>query len=127
VKKLTIVILTAFYLLSVIGVSASSFYCCGVLKSTSYSIGEDHGSDSKATAVKENCCKTTKHSFKVKDNHFVTGSYSPIAKYSLVFVPFSSLKQDDKPFTKIYTAFNSHAPPLGQHASIYTLNCTYRI
>ncbi|MEO7211999.1 MAG: hypothetical protein ABIX36_04315 [Mucilaginibacter sp.] len=40
-KKITIVLLTAVYLLSAIGVSASRFYCSGILKTTSLTIGAD--------------------------------------------------------------------------------------
>lgn len=126
-KKITIAILTAVYLIAAIGVSASSFYCCGILKSTTYSIGADHASDSKATAQSNHCCKTTKQFFKVKDNHYGSGSFLLTAKFFPVIIPFASIKLSDEPFIKVYTAFNSHAPPCGQQVPIYTLNCTYRI
>jgi len=125
VKRIAIAFLTAVYLISAIGVSASSFYCCGELKATSYSIGEGHGPDSKATT--KDCCKTTKQSFKVKDSHFGAGSFSLLAKFFPVIHPFTAIKLNEVPFTKIYSPINSHAPPYRQYAPIYTLNCTYRI
>jgi hypothetical protein len=126
VKKIFISLLTAVYLLSAIGVSASSFYCCGILKSTTFSIG-DHGSDNKVAAKTDHCCKTTKQSFKVKDNHYGAGTFSLSAKFFPVILPFSLVKLNDDPYTRVYTAFNSHAPPFRQHAPVYLLNCTYRI
>lgn len=127
-KRLAVVLLLAAYMLSVFGVSASSFYCCGMLKSTTLSIGEVHGADTKAPLTKDNCCKHTKQTFKVKDNHFGSDALSLSVKFvpanivNIVHFTFNA-----EPLTVIPTAFNSHAPPFGQHTPIYTLNCTYRI
>lgn len=127
-KRITVVLLTTIYLLSAIGVSASSFYCCGALKSTSFSIGGLQPQGSKATAGADNCCKTTKQSFKVKDNHFGSGSFSLLTKFfPALHQPATIFVHNTKSFTTVNTAFNSHAPPFSQHEPIYTLNCTYRI
>jgi hypothetical protein len=128
VKKITIVILTAVYLLSAIGVSASSFYCCGVLKSTTLSIGEVHIADAKALATDNHCCKHTKQNFKVKDNHFGSDALSLSVKFFPITIETVVPNElNTEPFTAIHTAFNSHAPPSAQHEPIYTLNCAYRI
>jgi hypothetical protein len=128
VKKITIVILTAIYLLSAIGVSASRFYCCGILKTTSLTIGADHESE-KTTSKGDDCCKTTKQSFKVKDNHIGSDALSLSVKLFPVDIhTITAFELNAKPVTTaIHTAFNSHAPPFAQHAPIYTLNCTFRI
>jgi hypothetical protein len=127
VKKITVALLTAVYLLSAIGVSATSFYCCGVLKSTSLAIGELQSKDNKV-AKDDKCCNTTKQSFKVKDNHFGSDALSLLVKFfpatMEAALPFEF---NANSFTAVPTAFNSHAPPFRQHQPIYTLNCTYRI
>jgi hypothetical protein len=128
VKRIVVVLLTTVYLLSAIGVSASSFYCCGLLKSTSLSIGDSQLKENNTITKADNCCKTTKQSFKLKDNHFGSGFVSLLAKCSLA--PHNStpvFNLNTKSFTAVYTAFNSHAPPSGQHEPFYTLNCAYRI
>jgi hypothetical protein len=128
VKKITAILLTTVYLLSAIGVSATSFYCCGVLRSTSLSIGDLQSKDTKATAKANNCCKTTKQSFKVKDNHFGSGSISLLTKiFPALNQPVIIFNLNTKSFTSAHAAFNSHAPPFRQHEPIYVLNCTYRI
>jgi hypothetical protein len=127
VKRIAIAFLTAVYLLSAIGVSATSVYCCGALKSTSLSIGELQSKDSK-TAKDANCCKTTKQSFKVKDNYFGASSFSFVTKlFPVLHQPATIFSLNTKSFTAVCTAFDSHAPPFRQHETIYTLNCTYRI
>jgi hypothetical protein len=125
VKRLTIVILTAVYLLSAIGVSASSFYCCGVRMSTTFSLGDVHTSNSKAKA--HNCCKTTKQSFKVKDSHYSTDSFLLLVKFFPVLHQQVTAISFDAQLRTVAYAFQSHAPPFRQHQPIYSLNCTYRI
>jgi hypothetical protein len=128
VKRITVVLLTAIYLLSAVGVSASSFYCCGVLKSTTLSIGEVHNTDAKAPATNSNCCKHTKQTFKVKDNHFGANAFSLSAKvFQAIIGTATAIELNTAPIIVVATAFNSHAPPFRQHTPIYTLNCTYRI
>jgi hypothetical protein len=126
VKKITVALLTAVYLLSAIGVSASSFYCCGLRTSTTFSLGDVSASNSQTKA--DNCCKTTKQSFKVKDNHFGSGSFSLLTKFfPALHQPDTFLSLNTKSFTAVHAAFNSHAPPFRQRGPIYILNCTYRI
>jgi hypothetical protein len=126
VKRITIALLTAVYLLSAVGVSATSFYCCGILKTTSLSIGADHESDKIIKG--DNCCKTTKQSFKVKDNHFGSDALSHSVKFFPALMETTIPSElNSEPFVASHNAFNSHAPPFGQHTPIYTLNCTYRI
>ncbi len=126
-KKITIVLLTVVYLLSAIGVSASRFYCCGILKTTNLTIGVNHESE-KITSIGDDCCKTTKQSFKVKDNHFGADasslSFKSFPAVTYIITPF---ELNAEPFTFIYTAFSKHAPPCGHDTPIYTLNCNYRI
>ncbi|MET3981919.1 hypothetical protein ABIB62_004521 [Mucilaginibacter sp. UYP25] len=126
-KKITIVLLTAFYLLSATGVSASSYYCCGFLSSTTFSIGEIQGANTKVAAKTNDCCKTIKHSFKVKDNHYGPGFSTIVIHFVPVILPFSSLEPIEGTFEKSYTVLDNHAPPFGQHTSIYTLYCSYLI
>lgn len=126
VKKVTIVLLTAVYLLTAVGVSASSFYCCGILRSTTVSLGELKSNDSKAVKNTQ-CCKHTKQTFKVKDTHFASHASSlPDKFFAATLQTAGNFQLAAQPVKIVYLPFNSHAPPLGQR-SIYALNCTYRI
>ncbi|WPU94682.1 hypothetical protein SNE25_04000 [Mucilaginibacter sabulilitoris] len=127
-KKIAVVIITVVYLLSAIGVSASRFYCCGVLKSTTLSLGESHNQAGKYASVPDNCCKTDKQSFKVKDNHMGSDGFSQLAKQFPAlhhYLPVYNLSITEK--TVVSYAYQSHAPPLGKDTPIYLINCTYRI
>ncbi|MGY4386551.1 hypothetical protein ACVWYN_003606 [Pedobacter sp. UYP24] len=126
-KKITIILLTAVYLLSAIGVSASRFYCCGILKTTNLTIGADH--ESEKTITKGNdCCKTMKQSFKVKDNHFGADPFTIVVKFFPAIIEAkTSFILNKVTNAAAYTSFYSHAPPFVSLTPIYTLNCAYRI
>jgi len=127
VKKITIVFLTAVYLFSALGVSANSFYCCGVLKSASFAFGPEKYAYCKMAPAADGCCQTKTRLIKVKDNHYSSGSLSIAPTFFAVIVPFISSKVNNELHAVTYTAFNSHAPPNRLFEPIYTLNCTYRI
>lgn len=126
-KRITLILLTALYLLSAVGVSAEHFYCCGKLASTTLSLGDSQPPVVKVNVKAENCCKTTKQSFKVKDNHVNAGASS--IGLTWVAVIAQSVPTLPEPAVQEHTDIirYAHAPPERQQTPIYILNCTYRI
>lgn len=126
-KRSALIILTAVYLLSCVGIGVNRFYCCGKLASVTFIYGS---TDNTGKAAKNNndCCKNEKQSFKIKDTHvsadsFVLGTLSPVILPS--FNTWNSTV-----IIKDYDAsigYQSNAPPASPDIPIYTRNCTYRI
>ncbi|MDO3641477.1 hypothetical protein [Mucilaginibacter sp. L3T2-6] len=127
-KRIALISLTVIYLLSALGISVSSFYCCGKLESTSISFSTAKKQDCKMAAGLPGCCKTKTLSFKVKDQHVGSQALSLNANVFHAIIPvyiiadFSGYR-----FKPEYVAFNSHAPPDHAKAPVYILNCIYRI
>ncbi len=126
-KRTALLLLTAAYLLSSVGVAATSFYCCGVLQSVTFFQGPKHAG-SKMASDMAGCCKTKTQYVKIKDRHLGSTGFNLDTKL------FPALNAPD--FTA-YTVpnnrepqhilYNSHAPPDRLKASFYILHCTYRI
>ena len=129
VKKITIALLTVVYLLSAIGMQANSFYCCGILRATTLTFAAPPKANCKAPVHMHACCKTKTQVLKVNDKHFGADAAPQSVKvFALCHQPLAALYNLGKSYgSPVHNAFYSHAPPLGQHAPIYTLNCTYRI
>ncbi len=69
-KKITIIFLFCIYALATMGFSLKEFYCCGKLKSVSFSISSDNKAKcNKCDTKTAGCCNNQFHYFKVKDNH----------------------------------------------------------
>lgn len=126
VKRSALILLTAIYLISCLGMSANRFYCCGKLASTTFSFGA--GDNNSRPNTKDKCCGHEKQSFKIKDNHFNASSFSlthtaPAALPSLISFDHTiavTLLQEQ-------IVYNGNAPPGYTAVPVYTLNCTYRI
>ncbi|WP_295670944.1 hypothetical protein [uncultured Mucilaginibacter sp.] len=126
-KRIALILLSAIYLLSSTGVAANSYYCCGILQSTSFS--ESPKASCKMNMPMKNCCKSKKQYFKVKDQHVnpsAFGLYTKLAPaMAVLYLPF--IANLNIPARGI-VYFNNHAPPDWRHATpCYILNCTYRI
>ena len=111
-----------------LGVKFEEFYCCGKLKSVSLSLAGGEKEKNINNSTKNDCCKTTYHSFKVKDTHLASAH---IAAPSIHYTDF----YNSFPFT-FYTAYTSkevavingsHAPPLFRGVPVYISNCVFRI
>lgn len=116
-------------MLSAVGVSVEYFYCCGRLSKTTFSIGEARGSNAKTSHRADNCCKTTKASFKVKDQHVGANALHLNAEPFAVAIVAQHLTALPAPevVSRSVNAFYAHGPPERQQLPIYLLNCTYRI
>jgi hypothetical protein len=125
-KRTALILLTAIYIISCMGMSVNRFYCCGKLASVSYSLGATDNS-AKSTK-KDKCCDHEKQSFKVKDSHFSAASLSLNRPLPVIIPSFISLVNE--PVAGILSAkivYKGNAPPGHSDIPIYTLNCAYRI
>ena len=125
-KRTALVLLTAIYLFSCVGMGINRFYCCGKLASVTLTYGAADNTG-KETGNKYNCCKNERETFKVKDSHFSSVSFSldhPVPAIVPAFI-FNDERLISLLHAKI--VYKSNAPPGSPAAPIYTLNCTYRI
>ena len=125
-KRSVLLLLTAIYIVSCVGMSVNRFYCCGKLALVTFTYGGD-ANNSKETGKKDNCCKNEKQCFKINDSHFNVASLSLNHPSPLTVPSFIRLDNDKiagLPRTKI--VYKGNAPP-HPDIPVYTLNCTYRI
>lgn len=125
-KRTALILLTAIYIISCLGMSVNRFYCCGKLASVSYNLGAPENSDKSAKQHK--CCDHQKQSFKVKDSHFSAASFS--LNHPLPAIVPSLISLADEPVVGILhtkIVYKGNAPPGHSDIPVYTLNCAYRI
>ena len=125
-KRTALILLTAIYLISCVGMSVNRFYCCGNLTSTTFSYGASDNSSQSGN--KNKCCGHEKQSFKVKDSHVTTASISldhPLPVIALSFISMVNEPVVSTLHTQI--VYKGNAPPGHSDIPAYTLNCTYRI
>jgi hypothetical protein len=121
-KRTALIFLTAIYLLSLVGIGVSRFYCCGKLTSVTLTYATADHTD------KNNCCKHESKSFKVKDSHVTVNTIvlsQSISSLLLMPTDWSAiniLTEQDTPVN-----YQANAPPGNPDIPIYTLNCAYRI
>lgn len=129
-KRFSIILLLSIYSMATFGVSLKQFYCCGKLKSLTFSIIAENGKEKCGLGDnKEGCCKTKYHSFKVKDKHLSTEAFkTPPATYDNHLAAFIPAWQTVSFFIQQVVIINgSHAPPLFRGVPAYISNCVFRI
>ncbi|OJW13855.1 hypothetical protein [Mucilaginibacter sp. 44-25] len=121
-KRTALLLLTAIYLLSLVGIGINRFYCCGKLASVTLTFAStDH-------ADKDNCCKHESKSFKIKDSHVtVTATVLSPSTPALLPTPVYQAAVNIIAEEIVHTGYQANAPPGNPDISIYTLNCAYRI
>ena len=126
-KRTALILLTAIYLLSCVGIGIDRFYCCGKLASATLTYAASDNTNNEA-AKKDNCCKNEKLSFKVKDSHFGAVSFSLSRPLPAIIQSFIS-PDKELPAIQLHTkiVYKGNAPPGYSDIPAYTLNCTYRI
>lgn len=128
-KKVLLSLLICLYGLSSFGISIREFYCCGKLKSVSFSfVQEAKEKGAKCESDNGGCCKTQHKFFKVKDNH-IASYYEVNAANHFVFL--NCLTPEFKLpsyLSNQTTADNrSHAPPPNSGVPVYISNRVFRI
>jgi len=126
-KRSALILVTAIYLISCMGMSVNRFYCCGKLASVTFIYGAGDNTSKKADK-NNNCCKNEKQCFKVKDSHFSAAVLSlnhPITTLLHSFVNLNNEAVVNQLHTKI--VYKGNAPPGHPDIPVYTLNCAYRI
>lgn len=123
-KRTALLILTLLYTLSSFGMSVERFYCCGKLAHTTYALGDNGNQVAKKA---DNCCKTVKTTFKVKDNHFSAKTVLDFKNAVAVIVPVffvpAPQERTDSPVLNVY---DSQAPPVHRNP-LYLLYANFRI
>jgi hypothetical protein len=128
VKRTVLLFITTIYLLSCLGIAVSSFYCCGILQSTTIMQIEDSKSDCKVVTKVPGCCKTKKQYLKVKDQHVASPVFSlNVNLFHTIIQTNYNLDLSPSGFNSAHSTFNSHAPPDWSNTPVYIRNCTYRI
>jgi hypothetical protein len=127
VKRATLILITAVYLLSCVGIGVNRFYCCGKLASVTLIYGVENSTPRQAGKA-NNCCKNEKVCFKVKDSHYNTISFSldnpvPALVPNCIYLDKATIA----PFIANKISYKGKAPPGYSDIPAYTLNCTYRI
>jgi len=126
-KRTALILSTAIYLLSCVGMGIDRFYCCGKLASATLTYGVPDNT-SKGANEKDNCCRNEKQSFKVKDSHFSAASISlnhPVPAIVHSFINLINAPAVSTLHTQI--VYRGNAPPGHSDIPVYTLNCAYRI
>lgn len=127
-KKISLILLTAIYSLSTLGIGVKQFYCCGKLKSTDITFVQKDSKDKCGKGSMGGCCQTKFKSLKVKDTHIAAdGISNPVKHFTNLhlFAPSFGVTVLANEPTPI--ANSSHAPPAHYGIPVYILNCNFRI
>ena len=109
------------------GFTLRHFYCCGKLKSITFSLAQNiEKKCSKGEGP--GCCDNRYQFFKVKDKHISTDNIS------FSFNSFTDLHLNDLSFAiptfavqEIVPSYSVHSPPLHAEVPLYIYNCVFRI
>lgn len=126
-KKFASILLICVYTLATMGFSLKEFYCCGKLKSTTFTLAyaEKNKLEKDNTGM---CCQSKFHYFKLKDNYAGAHHITLPATHFISLYPFNAPFQN-RFFSegKNTIAYRSNAPPLHQDVPIYISTCVFRI
>ncbi len=122
--------LSAFYLISVIGLALSMHFCAGKLADVSLFTNKVSCKYCKPELQKttdNSCCKNTTVEAKVKDDHQGQSAFKlPKAFNVAIFLP-QGISTVFKIFLpKFYSKLENKAPPRAKNVAITLLNCVFR-
>lgn len=127
-KKAAIILLICVYSLATMGFSLKQFYCCGKLKSITFSLPHQAKDKCAKGNDKSGCCDSKFQFFKVKDNHISAGQADFPVKHFVDLHLYTPSFQDIFFISQKTTiACRSNAPPLHQSVPIYIYNCVFRV
>ncbi len=126
-KKVLLIFLTCIYTFATMGCSLKQFYCCGKLKSTSFTLGTNLNEKCKIGSEK-GCCENKYEFFKVKDNHISAEIVNVPFLYSTDIPEYTSIISNYSFFPQpVSINYRSHSPPLSIGVAVYLFNCVFRI
>jgi hypothetical protein len=125
-KKFVVILVLFSYAVSVTGLTVSSFYCCGKLKSTKIVFASTNKKTCTGKMSGRKCCKYDESFFKINDNHFgSTVEFVPDAPVAeIVYFNANSFLEKNLSNLIIHC---SNAPPPKSLQPQYLLNCNFRI
>ena len=127
-KRTALLLLTAIYLLSTLGIAANSHYCRGKLQSITALVKCKAPVGCKMKDQMKNCCKTKKQYFKVSDLHIYASAFSLDTRlFPAVQVSCLAPQTNINAATEVLFNIDINAPPKGNEIPPYILNCNYRI
>ena len=127
-KRTALILLTAIYLLSTLGVAVDSYYCRGKLQLTSALRVSQALPACKMKHQMKNCCKTKKQYFKVNDLHIYASAFSlGIKLFPASQVPYLAFQPNISATNRELFEIDINAPPKGNVIPPYILHCNYRI
>lgn len=126
-KKTLSILLLLLYTTASFGLSVKQFYCCGELRSVSFSLKQDINGESS----KDRCCKNQFNNFKVKDIHILSVRSGNAVKYFTNLLPPNFIifyKGHIPAVIELRSIVNIiNAQSLYTGIPTYIINCTYRI
>ena len=127
-KKAAIILLICVYSLATMGFTLKHFYCCGKLKSITFSLVQEAKDKCAKGDDKSGCCDSKFQFLKVKDNH-ISADQAIFPVKHFVDLHFFTPSFQDISFVsqKTIIAYKSNAPPLHKSIPIYIYNCVFRI
>jgi hypothetical protein len=122
--------ISAFYLVSIIGLALSMHFCGGKLADVSFFTNKVSCKYCKADVKKtsnNSCCKNTKVEAKVKDDHKGQGAFKLPKAFSIaVFFPHRLTEIAKTFLPNFFRKFENKAPPRAKSVAINLLNCVFR-
>ncbi len=121
--------LIAFYILIISGVTVNLHFCCGNLKTISFSSTSNESSCCKSKKTTKGCCHDTTTLIKVKEKHFAGDTIKiRLAQFDGIdlvssqhyFYAFKILKSDE-------IVVDYHSPPPNYKTPIYLKNNVFII
>ena len=129
VKRTVLLMLIAFYILIISGVSVSLHFCCGNLKAISFSSTSNENSCCKSKKSNKRCCHDTTTFIKVKEKHFAGDTIKVrLAQFEAIYLV------SNQHFNSTFNFVNSdefvvnfHSPPPKFKTPIYLKNNVFII
>lgn len=127
-KKAALILLICIYSLATMGFSLKQFYCCGKLKSTTFSLVQGEQQKCIKGDGEGGCCENKYQFFKVKDKHVTADQVNgPIKNFVDLHLNILSLWEISFASQKSVIVYRSNAPPSRKDISAYIYNCVFRI
>lgn len=120
--------LSAFYLITVIGVGLSLHFCGGKLSAIHLTeVATCKGCKAERSVKADGCCKNTTVDAKIKDSHQSGFKVDLPKNYSiqLFFTNFLS-EIAERVLPNLFSRAKDDAPPLSARLSLYAYHCVFR-